>query len=87
MSVAGSRIFKYFMLVKVKVYPCSKEEGVTKLAEDKYEVKVNEKPEMNLANDRARQLLAVYFGLLESKVRLIHGGHTQNKIFEIADLN
>lgn len=57
------------------------------MAEDKYEVKVAEKPEMNLANDRARQLLAVYFGLLESKVKLVHGAHSQNKIFDIADLN
>lgn len=75
------------MLIKAKVFPCSKEEGVTKIADDKYEIRVKEKPELNMANDRARELLAVYFGLLEGKVRLIRGSTQQNKIFEIMDLN
>jgi uncharacterized protein YggU (UPF0235/DUF167 family) len=73
------------MLIKVIVFPCSKEEGVAKIAEDKYEVRVSEKPELNMANDRAKQLLAVYFGLLENNVRLIKGGHESHKIFEIRE--
>lgn len=55
------------------------------IGEDKFDVKVREKPEMNLANDRARELLAQYFGLPEYKFRLVSGAHKQSKIFEIKD--
>lgn len=71
------------MLIKVKVFPCSKEEGVAINAKDQYEVKVKEKPKQGLANQRVRQLLSAHFGIMENKVHLIKGARTQNKVFEI----
>lgn len=53
------------------------------MADDKFEVRVREKPELNMANDRARKLLAFYFAVPEGKIRLVSGAHKQNKIFEI----
>ena len=73
------------MLIKVKVFPCSKKEGVAKKAQDQYEVKVKEKPKQNMANKQTQKLLADYFGLAENKVRLVRGARRQRKIFEIAD--
>lgn len=73
------------MLIKVKTLPCSKEEGIVKLGEDSFRVSVKEKPENGLANVRAKELLAFYFGVPARKVHLIKGAHESHKIFEILD--
>lgn len=73
------------MLIKVRVFPGSKEEGVTRIADDALEIKVKEKPELGLANDRVRQLLAIYMGVMESKVRMVKGAQESHKIFEIRE--
>ena len=71
------------MLIKVKVFPNSKKEEVIKKSEDSFEVKVKEKPERGKANRTAVRILASYFDLPESKIRLIKGFSKRNKIFEI----
>jgi uncharacterized protein YggU (UPF0235/DUF167 family) len=71
------------MLIKVKVFPNSKKEEVMMIGADKFEVKVRQKPERGLANQRVRQLLATHFGIMENSVRLISGFTRPNKIFEI----
>jgi uncharacterized protein (TIGR00251 family) len=71
------------MLIKVKVFPNSKKEEIVKKAEDSFEVKVKEKPVMGRANREAVKILASYFNIPESKVRLIKGFKQRNKIFEI----
>jgi len=73
------------MLIKVHVFPGVKEEEVTRVGEDAFNVKVREKPENNLANNRTKELLAIYMGVMENKVRLIKGAHEPHKIFEIRD--
>jgi len=72
------------MLIKVKVFPGSKKEEIIKKKEDSFEIKVKEKPEKGLANKRVIQVLASFFNIPESKVRLIRGARQRNKIFEIA---
>lgn len=71
------------MLIKVKVFPNSKEEEIIKKSEDSFEVSVREAPVMGMANRAVVKAIALYFGILESKVRLVRGFKERNKIFEI----
>ena len=73
------------MLIKIKVFPSSKKEEIIKKAEDSFEIKVKEKPVMGRANREAVKVLASYFSVPESKVRLIKGFKQKNKIFQIPD--
>ena len=71
------------MLIKVKAKPKSKKEGVKKLADLLFEVRVNAPPEKGRANERIRELLAEYFNVPKSKVRLVRGETSKEKVFEI----
>jgi uncharacterized protein YggU (UPF0235/DUF167 family) len=71
------------MFLKVKVLPNEKEEEIIKKAEDRFEIKVKEKPENGLANQRVIVLFSSYFNLPKNKIRLIKGAKERNKIFEI----
>ena len=73
------------MLIKVKVFPEAKEEGVVKRADDEFEVRVKEKAEKGRANKAVIRMLANYFKISESKIRLIKGFKERNKIFEIKE--
>jgi uncharacterized protein (TIGR00251 family) len=70
------------MLIKVKVFPSSKKEEIIKKSEDSFEVKVKTKAERGNANRKAIKVLASYFGISQSKIRLIKGFKQKNKIFE-----
>jgi len=71
------------MLIKVKVYPKAKKDEVIEKSKDSFEVKVKEKPKQGLANKKAIELLALYFGIPEKSIRLKKGSKQRNKIFEI----
>lgn len=73
------------MLIKVKVFPGGKEEGIVKKSEDSFEIKVKEKPKMGKANEAVITLLSYYFEVPRGKVRLIKGAREKNKIFEIKE--
>jgi hypothetical protein len=72
------------MLIKVKVFPESKEEDIIKKSENSFEVRVKEKPERGLANMAVISLLAYYFEIPRGKIRMIKGFRERNKIFDIA---
>lgn len=71
------------MLIKVKVFPNSKEEEIIKKSEDSFEVKVKEKPLEGKANRAVIKVLALYFKIPESKIKLVKGAKQRNKIFEV----
>ena len=71
------------MLIKVKVFPRTKKEKIVKKEKDSFEIFVREKPEKGLANQRVKEILASYFNLSENRIKLIKGGKSKNKIFEI----
>ena len=71
------------MFLKVKVLPNEKEEEIIKKAKDRFEIKVKEKPENGIANQRVIELLSSYFNLPKNKIMLIKGAKERNKIFEI----
>jgi len=73
------------MFVKVKAYPCSKENKVIKKAEDSLEVRIREKPQEGRANEALLEIVADYFGVPREKIRLIKGRKQRNKIIEIKE--
>ena len=75
--------YKTGKLIKVKVFPNSKKEEITKKSNDNFGIKVMEKPVKGLANDAVISSLSSYFKTSKSKIRLIKGFKQRNKIFEI----
>ena len=74
------------MLIKVKVFSHSKKQGIIKKSEDSFEIKVKVKPLQGHANKEAIKILAEYFKISESKVRLIKGFRHTNKVFSILEI-
>jgi len=73
------------MLIKVKAFPCSKEDKVVKKNEDSFDVFVEAEAERDMANKRIIELLAGYFNLPQAKVKMIKGFKESSKIFDIKD--
>jgi hypothetical protein len=71
------------MLVKIKVFPSSKNREIIKKSEDSFDIKVKEKPKNNEANLAVFEVLAEYFHIKHSQILLIKGAKERNKIFEI----
>ncbi len=71
------------MYVKVTVHPDSKKEELIQKSEISFEVKVKEKAERNMANNRIRQILADFYGVTVGKVRIINGHHSPRKMLSI----
>ncbi len=72
------------MLIKVKVFPASKKQEVTKKG-NSLEIKVKEKPIKGLANKAVIKALSEYLRVPERKIKLTAGFRQRNKTFEIAD--
>jgi uncharacterized protein (TIGR00251 family) len=73
------------MLIKIKVIPNSKKDGIIKRKDDKFEDRVKEKAMNGRANRAVIRMLANYFKIDESKIRLAKGFKERNKIFEIKE--
>ena len=71
------------MLIKVKVFPASKEEKIIKKKEDSFEVKVKEKPIRGKANRAVVDALSNFLNVPKNKIKLIKGFKQRNKIFKI----
>jgi uncharacterized protein (TIGR00251 family) len=71
------------MFIKVKVSPGCKKDEIIKKKDDEFEVKVKEKAEEGRANRAVIKVLADYFKIDESRIKLVKGFKTRNKIFEI----
>lgn len=73
------------MYVRVAVYPGNKHESVKKLGEHRFEIKVKEPAERNLANVRVKELLAREYVVEVKTVRLVSGHQNSRKIFAVPD--
>ncbi|OGZ63979.1 MAG: hypothetical protein A2812_02250 [Candidatus Staskawiczbacteria bacterium RIFCSPHIGHO2_01_FULL_36_16] len=71
------------MKIFVKAKPNLKQEKVEKVDEQNYIVSVKEPPKKGKANDAIRNALAVYFKTESSKVKIISGYSSRQKIIEI----
>ena len=70
------------MYLKIKAHPNSKKDTVIRRAEDSFEVFVRAKPIEGQATDAILELLSEYLKIPRSKLRLVRGGMTHNKIVE-----
>jgi uncharacterized protein YggU (UPF0235/DUF167 family) len=73
------------MYVRVAVYPSAKRESFIEQGPHRFEVKVKEPAERNLANKRIKELLAEHYKTTEQKVRLVSGHQNSRKIFAVPD--
>ncbi len=71
------------MLIKVRAFPEAGENRIVEKTKDSFDVFVKAKPVKGLANIAIKQVLAGYFKISESKLRLVRGFKQGNKIFEI----
>jgi hypothetical protein len=74
------------MLIKVKVFAGCKNDEIVKKKDDEFEVRVKEKAEKGRANRAVIKILANYFKIDESMIRLVKGFKERNKIFEIKEV-
>jgi uncharacterized protein (TIGR00251 family) len=71
--------------INVSVKTKSKREGVEPQEDGSYIVRVNVPPIEGKANIRVAELLAEFLGHPKSKVQLVSGTKSKNKVFKIID--
>lgn len=71
------------MYVKVRVYAGMKNESLTKLKEDHFEIITKAPAQGNAANKRVREMIAGEYGVSAKAVRLVSGHHHPSKILEV----
>jgi hypothetical protein len=71
------------MKIFVKAKPNSREEKVEKVDDSNYIVSVKELPVKGKANEAIRNALALYFKTSSSRIKIISGFSSRNKIIEI----
>ena len=73
------------MYIKVKVKANQKKEIIERLNEDTFRVSVKVKAEMNKANNRVIELISEVLSVPKTKLQLVTGHHSPNKILFIRD--
>ncbi|MBU4536416.1 DUF167 domain-containing protein [Patescibacteria group bacterium] len=71
------------MYIKVKVFPKSKKESLEKIKDFRFEIRIKEKAEKNMANKRVLELLAEYFKIRVKDVKIISGHHHPVKLLSV----
>lgn len=71
------------MYIHVKVIPGSKKEEVVESKPGYFSMKIKEKAESNMANDRVIKILQDKFST--KNVRLINGHQSPSKLFTVGD--
>jgi hypothetical protein len=71
------------MKISVKAKPNAREEKVERIDENNFVVSVKEKPEKGKANEAIRNALAIYFKVASSRVKIVSGHTSRNKIVEV----
>ncbi|RUM31708.1 MAG: DUF167 domain-containing protein [Aquifex sp.] len=71
------------MVINVKVTPKAKKEEVKKVSDNQFIVKVKEAPEKGKANERVIELLSKHFGIPKTKIKIVRGATSRNKVIEI----
>lgn len=70
------------MKIQVKVKPNSKTEEVSQ-ERDSFIVNVKEPPREGKANQAVIKLLAEHFGVPQSRIRILSGFRSRNKVMEV----
>jgi uncharacterized protein (TIGR00251 family) len=71
------------MRIRVHVTPNAREASVVKVGEASFEVKVDERAIGGRANRRLLEILSKHFGVPKSRVLLVSGAKSRDKIIEV----
>jgi uncharacterized protein YggU (UPF0235/DUF167 family) len=71
------------MYIKVRVLANQRKEKVEILKEDSLKIAVKEKAERNMANSRVLDIVAEYFKVSRSKVKIVNGHNSPSKLLAI----
>ncbi len=71
------------MKINVKVKPNAKQNQIKKLGENSYEIRVTVPPEKGKANKKVIEILSKEIGVPKSKIKLIRGETSREKVFEV----
>ena len=69
--------------LSVKVITRARKEGIERLSENDYRIKVSVPPEKGRANERIIEMLSSEFGVNKRKVRIVSGTTAARKVIEI----
>ncbi|WP_029520284.1 DUF167 domain-containing protein [Persephonella sp. IF05-L8] len=73
------------MIIKVKVKPNAKKNEIKQIEKNFYEIRVTVVPEKGKANKKVIELLSNYLKVPKSRIKLIRGETSREKVFEIQD--
>ena len=71
------------MKISVRVKPNAKQEKIEKVNEGQFLIRVKEKPQEGKANKAVIKVLSEYFEVPQSRIVLLKGQSSKEKIFEI----
>ena len=71
------------MVIKVYVTPNAREAKVVRVSEDYLEVRVDERALGGRANKRLLEILAEHFKVQKSKISILRGTKSRNKLLEV----
>ena len=71
------------MYIKIIAHTNSKKEKLEQTKKDYFEIWLKEKAERNMANSRIIEILADYFKISASKIRIINGHKHPHKLLVI----
>jgi hypothetical protein len=71
------------MIVKVRVTPNTKEARVVKINDTSFDVRVDEKAVDGRANKRLIMILSDYFNVRKSKISIVKGIKSRDKLVQI----
>jgi len=71
------------MRLKVRVKPSSKVECVRETSPGQLDIRVGAPPEKGKANERVKELIAKHFGVSKSRVKILKGETSRDKIVEV----
>ncbi|MBK3332197.1 DUF167 domain-containing protein [Persephonella atlantica] len=74
------------MKIKVRVKPNAKKEEIKQISQDFYEVRVTVVPEKGKANKKVVEILSKHLKVPKSRIKLIRGEKSREKVFEIEGL-
>ena len=71
------------MLINVRVSTNAKQVQVTKIDDDSYEVRIDERASEGRANNSLLEILSNHFGVPISRITIIRGAKSRDKLIEI----
>jgi len=71
------------LLIRVYVTPNATEASVVRVSEDYFEVRVDERAVGGRANKRLLEILAEHFKVQKSRITIVRGTKSRNKIVQV----